>query len=113
MGHSTDLKSADGTTTDDTDFATTVARVLANVAENLTENRPAESLDNRELLTSIDAEAYKVCGRSIGSRSAHVSRAAMLTAPAATGSITRGEYALRLRRTLGLADNGDAEGGDA
>ncbi|WP_019548582.1 hypothetical protein [Streptomyces sulphureus] len=102
MGHSTDLKPAERASADSPDFVETVARVLVNVAEHFTTTRPTEPLDQNALLVSIGAESYKVCGRSIGSQAAHISRATLSVAPAVEQAITRGEYALRLRKTVGL-----------
>ncbi|WP_433856712.1 hypothetical protein [Streptomyces kronopolitis] len=102
MHHSTDLKPADGSTADSPTFAEKAARVLNQVAAHFTAIRPTELLEPDALLVSIGAESYNVCGRSLGSDSAHVSRTALSAAPERPDGITRGEYALHLRRAIGV-----------
>lgn len=105
MGHSTDLKPASSAVNadspDTSDFAETVAHVLSRLADHFTDTRPTEPMEQGTLLVGISAQAYTVCGRSIGSRAAHITRAALRCAPAQPDGITRGEYALHVRRTLG------------
>ncbi|QKW06987.1 hypothetical protein HUT18_11825 [Streptomyces sp. NA04227] len=100
MGHSTDLIPADGHTSVQPEHTEKVALVLAEVAAHFTTTRPTALLEQDALLVSVGAEAYKVCGRRIGSDAAHVSRTALTVAPSHTGGITRGEYAIRLRGVL-------------
>jgi hypothetical protein len=76
----------------------TAADVLGAVADHFTEVRPTEPMDPQELLVTIGAEAYNACGRSLGGRSAELARAAQAAAPAVVDGITRGEYALQLRK---------------
>lgn len=75
-----------------------VDRVLLAVADHFTNVNPTEVLDPGALVVTIGAEAYNASGRSLGGRTAELSRAALDAAPEATDGITRGEYALRLRR---------------
>lgn len=74
--------------------------VLAAVANHFTDVRPTEAMAPAALVVTVSSEAYNACGRSIGGRAAELSRAALAIAPEATGDLTRGEYALRLRHVL-------------
>ncbi|MFI9026357.1 hypothetical protein [Streptomyces sp. NPDC053560] len=110
MAHSTDLKSPPAAAGDDPDFTETVARVLAAVADHFTTARPGDRLEENALLINVQTQAYDICGRSIGSRAAHIARTAMAAAPEQPADITRGEYALRLRRVINRAPAGDLVG---
>lgn len=85
------------------DTATDVVRVLLAVAEHFTQILPTEVLDAEMLLVIISAKAYDACGRSVGRWSVELSRAAQAAAPQMAVGITRGEYALGLRREFASA----------
>lgn len=76
----------------------TAAAVLLAVADRFTQVRPTEPTDPQELLVTIGAEAYELCGRSLGGQTAELARAAQAAAPEVVDGITRGEYALRARK---------------
>ncbi|WNI20358.1 hypothetical protein [Actinacidiphila sp. ITFR-21] len=80
-----------------------VDRVLLAVADHFTNVHPTEVLDPGALVVTIGAEAYNASGRSLNGGTGELSRAALAAAPEVTDDITRGEYALRLRRTLTTA----------
>jgi hypothetical protein len=75
----------------------TAGRVLAAVAKHLTDTRPDDELNDSDLLVCVAAETYKFGGRNSGTGPA-VSRAAMTAAPERRPGVTRGEYALLLRK---------------
>ncbi|WP_225846939.1 hypothetical protein [Streptomyces sp. HPF1205] len=75
-----------------------VVRILLAVADHFAEVRPTEALDTESLVVVISAETYDACGRSIDGRSTSLALAAHAAAPEMTEEMTRGEYALRLRR---------------
>ncbi|WP_381792890.1 hypothetical protein [Streptomyces niveus] len=92
MEQSTDLKLAD--------TGDGVVPVLRAVAEHFTEIRPTEVLERQSLAIAFGAGAYKVADRSMSGGSDKLAGAALVLAPEAPDGITRGEYALLVRRVL-------------
>ena len=76
----------------------TAGRVLAAVADHLTDRDPTFVMDRCMRLVCIGAEAYKLADRSMFGDAPAMSRAALAEAPEVPEGITRGEYALLLRR---------------
>ncbi|MGW1989637.1 hypothetical protein [Embleya sp. NPDC001921] len=74
-----------------------VVRVLGAVAHHLTVSRPEAKLGPDALSVVVSSKAYEICPR-MGARL--LADAAMKAAPVGDHGITRGEYALRLRRTI-------------
>ncbi|MFC8723705.1 hypothetical protein [Streptomyces bacillaris] len=83
---------------------TNVTDVLLAVANHFTATHPTAPLERNSLLIAFDAEAYNLLGRSTTSSNT-LARAALAMAPARTPGVTRGEYALILRRTAAEAGN--------
>lgn len=101
MPKSTDLKSCD--------VEQVVVRVLDAVAGHFTEVHPTEPMDAGALAVTIAVEAYNATGRSIGNTTG-LAAAVTAVVPELDGDITRGEYALRVRRVA--ADSGQGRGAD-
>ncbi|MEV3895357.1 hypothetical protein [Streptomyces anulatus] len=74
------------------------AAVLAAVAEHFTTTHPTAPLERHSLLIAFGAEAYKLTDRSITGGADKLAKAALELAPARIADVTRGEYALLLRR---------------
>jgi hypothetical protein len=98
MGHSTDLK-REAASAEPGTFAIDVAEVLVAVADHFTTVNPTEALEQPALLIAFGAEAYKFTHRSTDGGCQALARASLAAAPEPATSITRGEYALVLRRT--------------
>lgn len=64
--------------------------------DHFTEVRPTEPMDPQELLVTIGAEAYDLCGRSLGGRSGELARAAQAAAPGVPMTTTRAREALEV-----------------
>ncbi|MFJ3545426.1 hypothetical protein ACIPQH_25060 [Streptomyces rubiginosohelvolus] len=79
------------------------AAVLLAVAEHFTETHPTAPLERHSLLIAFGAEAYKLRNRSLTGDADKLAKAALALAPARTGDVTRGEYALLLRRAAAEA----------
>lgn len=73
-------------------------RVLLAVAGHFTETSPTKALEPQALVVAFTAEAYKLTDRSINGGSQALARAALAVAPEPNEGVTRGEYALILRR---------------
>ncbi|MEU8870491.1 hypothetical protein AB0D24_04860 [Streptomyces javensis] len=76
----------------------TAGRVLAAVADHLTAVNPTFAMELCTRLVCIGAEAYQLADRSMFGDAPAMSRAALAEAPEVPEGITRGEYALLLRR---------------
>ena len=72
-------------------------RVLLAVADHFTDTNPTDALEPSSLLTCVGVEAYKAANRRSAAAPA-LSKAALDTLPEVADGITRGEYALHLRR---------------
>lgn len=72
--------------------------VLLAVAEHFTATHPTAPLERHSLLIAFGAEAYKLHNRSLTGGADRLAKEALALAPARTGDVTRGEYALLLRR---------------
>ncbi|GGZ23674.1 hypothetical protein GCM10010387_16090 [Streptomyces inusitatus] len=103
MSQLTDLKLA-------SEEAAVRAVVLA-VASHFTETRPTEALERQDLLVAFGASAYKLTDRSISGGADTIARIALDASPEPTSGLTRGEYALWLRKHI--AETDQAWGGDA
>ncbi|MEU5834523.1 hypothetical protein ABZ820_12735 [Streptomyces diacarni] len=86
-------------------------RVLAAVADHLTDRDPTFPMDPCMRLVCIGAEAYKLADRSVFGDAPAMSRAALAEAPEVPEGITRGEYALLLRKAAKECGY-DVSGGD-
>jgi hypothetical protein len=75
-----------------------VERVLLAVADHFTETDPTRPLEPAALLIAFGAEAYRLTDRSISGGGPALARAGLAAAPDPREGITRGEYALLLRR---------------
>lgn len=76
----------------------TAGRVLAAVADHLTAVNPTYAMEPCTRLVCIGGEAYKLADRSLFGDAPAMSRAALAEAPEVPRGITRGEYALLLRK---------------
>ncbi|MFZ3595096.1 hypothetical protein [Streptomyces sp. BH104] len=103
MHHSTDLNRPGGSPAEDPSITDKVSAVLQKVADHFTTERPTDVMEPNELLVGVGTAEYNVCGRSLSTGNAKVSRSAMAIAPEPPAGITRGEYALHLRRVLGAS----------
>lgn len=75
-----------------------VIGVLLAVAGHFTETDPTGALEPHALLIAFGAEAYRRTDRSISGGAQALSRAGLAAAPEPHEGITRGEYALLLRK---------------
>nr|WTB35077.1 hypothetical protein OG781_41525 [Streptomyces sp. NBC_00830] len=75
--------------------------VLLAIADHLTTTDPTGVLEQHSLLICVGAEAYKLADRSVIGGADELASAALALAPEPTGGLTRGEFALRLRRLVG------------
>ncbi|MGC0418353.1 hypothetical protein [Embleya sp. AB8] len=75
-----------------------VMRVLGAVAHHLTVSRPDGKLGPDALAVVVSSKAYEICGPRSGA--SLLADAAMKAAPVGDFGITRGEYALRVRRVI-------------
>jgi len=97
MPNLTDLRQGgaqDGTE----DLAVAVAEALAAVAVHFTATNPTGVLDETALLVCVSSEAYRLFDRMVGSSTQSAARGALEAAPERAAGITRGEYALLLRK---------------
>ncbi|MDN3056894.1 hypothetical protein PH213_20530 [Streptomyces sp. SRF1] len=76
----------------------TAGRVLAAVADHLTTVNPTFRMERCTRLVCIGAEAYQLADRSLFGDAPAMSRAALAESPEVPEGITRGEYALLLRK---------------
>ncbi|MFD5788630.1 hypothetical protein ACFWH1_18655 [Streptomyces sp. NPDC127037] len=72
--------------------------VLAAVAEHFTETNPTGVLEQHSLLVCVGAEAYRFTERRSDGSGQALSKAAFEVMPPLPAGITRGEFALHLRR---------------
>lgn len=89
-----------------------VERVLLAVARHFTATEPTKPLEPHALLIAFGAEAYRLTDRSIGGGGQALARAGLAAAPDPHEGITRGEYALLLRKApaaLGAEWGDDAD----
>ncbi|WP_284576712.1 hypothetical protein [Streptomyces sp. 2P-4] len=77
--------------------------VLLAVADHFTATHPTDVLEQHSLLIAFGAEAYKLTDRSLTGGATELARTALALAPAPADDVTRGEYALILRRTVAEA----------
>lgn len=77
-----------------------VSLVLLAVADHFTETTPTDVLGGASLLVCVGAEAYKFTGRRSNGEGPALSKAAMAVMPEVPAGITRGEFALHLRRAV-------------
>ncbi|MEU1815187.1 hypothetical protein ABZ543_08310 [Streptomyces roseifaciens] len=100
MSHSTDLNreaAPDGPVA----LSPETATILDTVATHFIDARPADILEPSDVPVAIGAAAYNLSGRTSGGGASEFATAALAAAPAPVGfQLTRGEYALRLRRAL-------------
>lgn len=73
-------------------------RVLAAAAHHFTQKDPTHALTEDSLLVCVGMKAYDLTGRSLSGIGPALSRAALSMAPGRPAGITRGEYALLLRK---------------
>lgn len=86
--------------------------VLTLTADHLTKTHPTGALDDTALLIGIGAAAYELTGRLTAGGGQALARAAARLAPPVPAGITRGEYALILRRVLAEAGHDWPDGDD-
>ncbi|WP_432001575.1 hypothetical protein [Streptomyces sioyaensis] len=72
--------------------------VLAAMADHFTQNDPTVALTEDSFLVCVGLKAYDLTGRSLNGIGPALSRAALSMAPVRPAGITRGEYALLLRK---------------
>lgn len=77
----------------------TASSVLLAVANHFTETAPTDVLEQHSLLVCVGAEAYRLAERRSTGETQALSKAALAVMPEVPEGITRGEFALRLRRT--------------
>lgn len=97
MAQTTDLKRDSGAPCA---LSPETALILAAVADHFTEVDPTADLEQHSLLICFGAEAYRLTNGKPGGDSNRLSAAAFGAAPQFAPPVTRGEYALILRRTL-------------
>ncbi|MGC4947763.1 hypothetical protein ACLQ2N_16400 [Streptomyces sp. DT224] len=90
MANCTDLKSPDA--------VETPSNVLLAVADHFTETNPTGALEQHSLLVCVGAEAYRLTERRSDGSGQALSKAAFAAMPPLPDGITRGEFALHLRR---------------
>jgi len=82
------------------DAAELAGLVLTAVAEHFTDVNPSVVLDAPSLLICVSTTAYELAGRSIGTDSAAMSRAAMDAVPEMPAGVTRGAAAVLMREAV-------------
>lgn len=98
MPQTTDLKLGSGAPTGALSEET--ALILVAVADHFTEVDPAADLEQHSLLISFGAEAYRLTDGKPGRNADGMAAAAFSAAPQFAPPVTRGEYALIVRRVL-------------
>lgn len=76
------------------------AEVLVAVADHLNATSPDDVLEQRSLLISFGAEAYKLKDRSLSGGAQALAKVALAVAPERTDGMTRREYAGELLRLV-------------
>ncbi|BBA98303.1 hypothetical protein RVR_4436 [Actinacidiphila reveromycinica] len=76
----------------------TASAVLRAVADHFTDTNPTDVLEQHSLLVCVGAEAYRLTERRSDGSGQALSKAALATMPEVPAGITRGEFALHLRR---------------
>lgn len=97
MPQVTDLKEGTGA---HSALSPETALILAAVAQHFTEVNPTADLGQHSLLVSFGAEAYRFTDGKPGRNADGMAAAAYSAAPRFSPPVTRGEYALILRRVL-------------
>ncbi|WTW95448.1 hypothetical protein OG216_19595 [Streptomycetaceae bacterium NBC_01309] len=78
----------------------TVQDVLLGVATHLTQTNPTAALESYTVLVCVGAEAYKQTDRRTDGVARALAQAAMTVVPEPPRAVTRGEYALWLRKVV-------------
>ncbi|WNI31484.1 hypothetical protein [Streptomyces sp. ITFR-6] len=86
-----------------------VTSVLLAVADHFTETTPTAVLEQHSLLVSVGAEAYRLVERRSDGSGQALSKAALAAMPEVPAGITRGEFALCLRRAVDKWTSDDNE----
>lgn len=92
MPNSTDLKVGDR--------VMSPSSVLLAVADHFTETDPTDVLEQHSLLVCVGAEAYRLTERRSTGEAQALSKATLAVMPEVPEGITRGEFALHLRRAV-------------